>query len=351
MFQVIVMWNLIRPDRELAEIVNNIKLRGYNKDTFLTGEFAWKLVEEKIRPLSVSNISDKYCPTRRDLYFRKGIRRLSSRLRPGEDTWGSKAGTLVESYIMDVLTTSETSGNTNYNCIIEISEENHNNFMRRNNSLIKMLEELEERQPDEKGNTQWLKKLLKSGGRAELALNYLNELLKEDISITKDDVLTGNSAKIDAASDEMRFDKIKQIGINLPSNPDFIIPKYGIVGDIKTGTEFKDHFQLTCAGYALAYENVKERGHDINWGIIYFFPTRKPTWFRRSITFAQVYIFPIDDYLRKEFITKRDEAYSIISKEPEPPLPSSDKQKSHCYRCKFKDFCIQEGLILEVKNE
>ena len=171
MFQVIVLWNLTRPDQELAEIVNNIRLRGYKKDTFLTGEFAWKLAEEEIRPLSVSDISDKYCPTRRDLYFRKGINRLPRQERIGEDTWGSKAGTLVESYIMDILTTSETSGDSNYNYIIKISEGNYNNFMGRNNSLIGRLKELEERQPEEKGNTQWLKKLLKSGGRAELASN------------------------------------------------------------------------------------------------------------------------------------------------------------------------------------
>jgi len=349
MFQVFVLWNLTRPDQELGEIVKNIKLRGYNEDTFITGEFAWKIAEGKIRPLSVSDISDKYCPTRRDLYFRKGINRLSRHERIGEDTWGSKAGTLVESYIMDVLTTPEISMDPNYNYIIEISERNYNNFMGNNNRLIERLEELEERQPKERGNTQWLKKLLKSGGRAELALNYLNELLRDDISITKDDILTGNSAKIDASSEEMRFDKIKQIGINLPATPDFIIPEYGIVGDIKTGTEFKDHFQLTCAGYALAYENVKERGHDINWGIIYFLPTRNPRQFRKSITFAQVYIFPIDDYLRREFLTKRDEAYAIISKSKRPPLPQPNERK-HCDDCRFKEICIRDGLVLEVRE-
>lgn len=356
MFQVIVMWNLTRPDQELNKIVNNIRLRGYNQDTFLTGEFAWKLAEEKIRPLSVSDISDKYCPTRRDLYFKKGIRRLSKQWRKGEDTWGSTVGTLVESYIINIFTTSKTSTsrtseNPNYNYIVNISERNYNNFIDRNKRFIERLEELEKKQPEEKGNTQWLKKLLKSGGRAELALNYLNELLKDDISITKEDILTGNSAKIDVSSKEMRFDKIKQIGINLPAIPDFIIPKYGIVGDIKTGIEFKPHFQLTCAGYALAYENVNGEGNHINWGIIYFFPTRNPSLFRKSITFAQVYIFPIDDYLRKEFLAKRDEAYNVISKEPEPPLPLTDKEKRHCYRCKFKNFCIQEGLVLEYRNE
>ncbi|MCD6573463.1 MAG: CRISPR-associated protein Cas4, partial [Thermoplasmata archaeon] len=160
-----------------------------------------------------------------------------------------------------------------------------------------------------------------------------------------EDILCGELAKIDIP--RKRKQHIKQVGINLPASPDFIIPKYGIVGDIKTGIEFKPHFQLTCAGYALAYENVKGIGNDINWGIIYFFPTRNPSLFRKSITFAQVYIFPIDDYLRKEFLAKRDEAYDIISKSQKPALPRSNERK-HCEYCRFREICIRDGLDLEV---
>ena len=349
MFQVIVMWNLIRPDQEMSEIIDSIKLRGYDKEAFITGEFAWKIAENKIRPLSVSDIADKYCPTRRDLYFKKGINRLSRQGRRGRDTWGSKTGNLVEDYVMNIIETSETITNTNYGDIIGISDENHSGFMDREEigELTRRLEELEENMPEERGNTEWLKKLLKSNGRAEYAFSYLNEILKTNVSIKSEDIIIGENALIDKSRERKKH--IKQIGINLPAAPDFIIPKYEIVGDIKTGIEFKSHFQLTCAGYALAYENVMGKGYHINWGIIYFFPTRNPSLFRKSITFAQVYIFPIDNYLRGEFLAKRDEAYNIISKNDRPKLPPENKRE-HCKHCRFKDICVQDGLDLEVRE-
>ena len=347
MFQVIVMWNLARPDQELDKVINNITLRGYNKDTFITGEFAWKIAEEKIKPLSVSDIADRYCPTRRDLYLRKGVNRCSGRIRRGIKTWGSKAGNLVEKYVFSVFEFSK-KGLTipKYNSIIEVSDKNYNNYINHNINSIKELRKLEENFSEEKGNTEWLKKLLRSNGRAEFAFQYLNEILKEDISVNNENILCGEQyAKIDIP--KKRKQHIKQVGISLPATPDFIIPNFGIVGDIKTGIEFKPHFQLTCAGYALAYENVNGEGNHINWGIIYFFPTRNPSLFRKSITFAQVYIFPIDDYLRKEFLAKRDEAYAIISNPQKPHLPQAN-EREHCEYCKFKKICIQDGLDLEV---
>lgn len=348
MFQVIVMWNLARPDQELGGVVNNITLRGYNKDTYITGEFAWKIAEEKIKPLSVSDIADRYCPTRRDLYFRKGLNRPSGRMRRGVKTWGSKAGNLVEKYVFGMFESSGDFTNPKYKNIIEIADENYNNYISNNVNSIDELRKLEEKFPDEKGNTEWLEKLLKSNGRAEFAFQYLNEILKEDISVNNnEDIFCGEDAKIDIP--RRRKQHIKQVGISLPAAPDFIIPKYGIIGDIKTGIEFKPHFQLTCAGYALAYENVNGKESDINWGIIYFFPTRNPGLFRKSITFAQVYIFPIDDYLRSEFLAKRDEAYNIISKIKRPDFPQIN-EREHCKFCKFKDFCIKEGLHLEVEE-
>ena len=336
MFKVVVMLNLTRPNLDMKDLVGEIKYRGYSKESFLPGEFAWKISERKINPLSVSDISDVYCPTRRDLYFRKGVNRLPRTKRRGRATWGSAAGNLVERYILSIAKI-EKKKNMVYSDIITISEKKFNNFFEDDNIKI-MRRELKrlENTHEEKGNTEWLERILRNNGRAELALNYLNKLLMEDFSIKEQDILTGEDAKIDINN---RRDKVKQIGINLPASPDFIIPKYGIVGDIKTGIEFKPNFQLTCTGYALAFENVHGKGHDINWGIIYFLPTRIPSLYRKSLTFAQIYIFPIDDYLRSEFIAKRNEAYSIISKKTIPELPTKDN-RDHCKYCKFKEICF-----------
>lgn len=347
MFQVVVMWNLARPDQELEDVIHNINLRGYNKNSFLTGEFAWKINVGEINPLSVGDIADRYCPTRRDLYFKKGLNRLPGETRRGTTTWGSTAGNLVEKYVFSIFGSSQDFNNTTYNNIVEVSDSNHDDYMSSNEESIQELKRLEETYSEEKGNTEWLKKLLKSNGRAEFAFQYLNGILRESTSINKEDILCGEDAKIDVQGEREKH--IKQIGINLPATPDFIIPEHGVVGDIKTGTEFKDHFQLTCAGYALAYENVNGNDKNINWGVIYFFPTRNPSLFRKSITFAQVHIFPIDDLLRREFLAKRNEAYDIISKEKLPNLPSKN-EREHCKYCRFREICIQNGLDLEVEK-
>ena len=60
-----------------------------------------------------------------------------------------------------------------------------------------------------------------------------------------------------------------------------------------------------------------------------------------------MYIFPLDDYLRKEFLAKRDEAYAIISNPQKPYLPQTN-EREHCEYCRFKEICIQDGLNLEV---
>ncbi len=127
--------------------------------------------------------------------------------------------------------------------------------------------------------------------------------------------------------------------------PDFIIASSGIVGDIKTGFGFRGSHQLTCAGYALAYENQFGKGYDINWGVVYFFPTRNPSAYVKPLTFAQIYIFAIDDNVRGWFISSRDEAYSVISKSDVPAIPPLDKRQ-HCPHCVFRDHCVDQGLEL-----
>ena len=132
-----------------------------------------------------------------------------------------------------------------------------------------------------------------------------------------------------------------EIGISSPAEPDFLIKKYQVIGDIKSGIEFKNFHQLTCAGYALAYENEKKR--DIDWGIIYFFPTRNPSAYVKPITFAQIYIFRLDDNLRKWFLDFRNQDYDIISKDKPPDFPEPDKRR-HCKRCRFEEQCKSAGL-------
>lgn len=340
----------------MANIVQDIKLRGYDPETFLTGEFARKiklkleLDEDRqegkisdeeykkelktlgaIPPLSVSNIADRYCPTRRDLYFAKGANRPDIKERT---TWGRIAGNVVETYLSKIL--GEPIEFDHYSSLKTKSKEFCEDFMESCSRNINRLKEIEETEKEiEIGDTEWFLKLISNNGRAEFGLKLLHSFLKENGSLDINNV-------------KLCFEiwpNILQIGINSPAIPDFIIPQFGIVGDIKTGVQFKPHYQLTCAGYALAYENQYGKNNDINWGVIYFFPTRNPSAYVRPLTFAQIYIFPIDDNLRRWFLHSRDDAYRIISK-TEPPSFPDERRRDHCHSCRFKEYCIEKGLRL-----
>jgi len=334
MFQIVTAWNLVRPQECMKDATYNINLLGSNKETFLTGEFANKLATKNIRPLSVSNIADKYCPTRRDLYFCKGISRLN--IRDRQETWGSKAGYIIEKYVELILRSRNIDMTHVYSRLIRRGNSFHQTFDEKNREPLKKLKNLEKDSLSvKKGDTDWLMALLSSNGRVELSLKILHSLLRETDSLEIRHVKIKNDIR----------PNVTQIGINSPATPDFIVPKFGIVGDIKTGVNFVPIFQLTCAGYALAYENEKKCKSKINWGIIYFFPTRNPSAYVKPITFAQIYIFPIDDSLRQWFLDIRDEAYKIISKKEPPDFPETNERKQ-CAYCRFKDHCVSQGLEL-----
>lgn len=336
MYQVITIWNLSKPNEEITDSIQNIRLRGYNHQTFLPSQYAFKLKKKEVKSLSVSNIADRYCPSRRDLYIEKGINKPRTKKRK---TWGRIAGTIADRYISSLLTEirCEEEKNT-YSDIKNKISKFHNDFLNENCKIISKLKSSEKYSFGvEAGDTEWFLKLLSYNGRVELSMKLIHSILriKDDLNI---DHLQVNRIQIRP--------KTMQIGISSPVSPDFIIPDFGIVGDIKTGKRFREHFLLTCAGYALAYENEKGEGNDINWGIIYFFPSYAKSKYVKFITFAQIYIFPIDDHLRRWFIDARDEAYKIISRETIPDFPP-ETERENCKYCKYLHYCQQQGL--EVK--
>jgi CRISPR/Cas system-associated exonuclease Cas4 (RecB family) len=344
---------LSKPSEETKDIVIDKKFRGYNRNTFLTGEFARKistrmeLDKEKqlgkisnssyeaeiisnkaIEPLSVSAIADKYCSTRRDLYFVKGLKRPKISVAK---TWGRLAGPLVEKYVTDTM--REKIDFKDFAGLIRRGRAINHAFSESEKRQIKKLGKTEGERNIKIGDTDWFLKLLDYNGRAELALKILNNHLKDETSLSLEDIKRKPIKP-----------NISEIGINDPAIPDFIIPDACIVGDIKTGVSFAPHHQLTCAGYALAYENQNKKGEaDINWGIIYFLPTRNPSAYAKPITLAQVYIFPIDDNLRRWFLSTRDEAYKIISNLDIPGFPD-EADRTHCDSCSYLSFCLENGL-------
>lgn len=335
MFQIITAWNFTRPDIELQEKINNVKLRGYNAETFLTGEFAAKIANREIKSLSVSDIADTLCPTRRDLYYKKGKNKPSG-TRRSQKTWGNVAGYVVENFTLALFDKLRNGGNVRtYSNVTEKLNILSNNFRTDNSGNFTSLNRLKST-PEE--DPDWLLKLLDYNGRAELGLKLLHKKLlgcNSEINLNDFKINQDNSLIINPTP--------KQIGISRGVKPDFLIGRSDIVGDIKSGMGgFQDRYLLTCVGYALAYENEKGNGHNMNFGVIYFLPTRHSR-FVRPISFSQVYIFPIDDNSRQYFMDTRNEAYSIISKDLIPKFPHD---KDHCSYCQFYEKCKKEGLTL-----
>jgi len=342
-FEVVARWNLVRPDKDMNEAVEDIKLRGYDEETFITGQFLTLLRERTIRPLSVSNIADVYCPTRRDLYIEKGRNRPSPRVR-GKTLWSRIAGDLTHRYVATILSDNTAAKNQKkYATIRKKGSKLHTEIVTTQGNVIN-ISNLKQKETisygTNAGDTEWFLRSLNSHVITEIANRSLHYMAKGNDSVDLQELRVDETINPDYL----------QIGISSPATPDFILPEYGIVGDIKTGTEFVAHFQLTCAGYALAYENANGKPHDINWGIIYLFPTRNRSSYVRPITFAQIYIFPIDDYLRQLFLDIRDEAYALVIEEDQPSFPKPD-DRERCYGCKYKEYCVGQGLELKSHEQ
>lgn len=323
MFEVISSLNLVDPT-EMSGVAQGTELRGYDTRTFLTGQFALRLSEGTIRPLSVSDISDYLCPTRRDLYFKKGKRRPTT--ISSTRTWGRIAGYLVEEYFLGLFHREVGErNNLSYKTVRKAAKEWNTEFEGANRSRLRRLVALQGR-PSE--DPEWLLGLLHHAGKSSLGSRSLNSILARNNApnlIRETDV--GNLAI---------NPNVPQIGISRGVRPDFILPSKKIVGDIKSGIGFKDYFLYTCTGYALAYENAMGKGNDIDIGVIFFFPTRCSD-FAKPISFGQTYIFVIDDELRDQFKRRRNEAYNIISQENPPEMPPN---REKCHYCQFKDNCL-----------
>jgi len=330
-FQVITMWNLSKPDKERTDNIKKIKYRGYKQETYLTAQFANKISNGDIRPLSVSDIADKLCPNWRDLYYRKGSNR--NYRKKGSKTWGQTAGRVSQKYIASLFLQYLDKRNVrNYTKIIRRIDDFSILFKKR---IKEDFQELNKIASKEYEDPHRLLQVLEINGRIEIGIKLMHTILSQNRNhMNLDDLL------LEFGNKQVRFypNPVK-IGINRPSTPDFFIERFKVVGDIKTGVFFDERYLLTCAGYALAYENWKK--NDINWGIIYFLPTRIPTEYAKPVTYAQLYIFPIDDTLRGWFLEERDIAYRIVSRNCPPGFPPD---KERCKKCKYENICQKMGL-------
>jgi len=329
MFQIHPKISLIRIKNEFAEAINRITLRGYlgEPPVSVTGAFRWGLEDGSIKPLSVNEIANIFCPTRREIYMRRVL------AKKGKMNWGRITGHIVESCIYGFTDKFKKDATISRLKRYESLTRKSSHYIRGFSSQ----------------NKKWIKKLVEYKTCPEedenLLLSTLDYALRHELVMLKaTKVLSGkDNKKITIQHMEIQ-PKSKILGISSPSCPDFIIPNASAIGDIKTGTEFKDYFRITAAGYALAYENQFGKGHDINLGLIYFFPTRQ-----RDISFAHLHIFVIDDALRREFLDARDRALMVMCDSQNPPA-FVDRDK-YCIYCKYLEECDKERAKLKRRKK
>ena len=328
MFQVVNISNLLNPfGKAFAKFEVEEGLRGRGTKALVTGQHLLKLKKQEIRPLSVDNIANQYCPTGRDTYIQKGKNRPKERNRRGaESTRGfpRNAGIIGEEFFVDILQAKGIKSDS-YRKLQEAGDSYTSAFFKRKAVFLDQLKK------DSPKDYDVFVSGLRLSGRVEFGIKHLYSVLTRNRTIRPSDILF-----------DKEFMPTLQLGISTPSKPDFVIPSLNLIGDVKSGESLEQKHLLTCAGYALAYESSERK--PIDWGMIYFFKAKNYTEYGKQISLPQVYLLPIDRELREWFLEIRNERYAIIMKDNMPELPS-DTQK--CNDCKYRSYCQKDGLVLQ----
>lgn len=325
MYQLGTKWNLWELDANFKDEVALISLRGYKEESPISLPSDFLYLEKK---LSVEKISSEYCPIRRDVYL-EIVNKI--RIKSQHKTWGQNAGPIIEDYckgLLDYFSKLAVKPNgLSYKKITTLVEGYTSDFKLKNDktflNLAKKASSKEE-QPDR------LIFLLQQTAKYELSLlgvdyEFRHETDKKFLPLTESIPI-----KFDDASVSINPDK--HLGLSDVTTPDFIIlDSKTIIGDVKTGAALRPFQLTTIAGYALAYESQHKT--DVDYGIVYFFETHS-----KHLNFAQSYVFVIDDFLRKQFISARNNLYSILLRDT-PPTIDEKIYDSHCKYCKYHDKC------------
>jgi len=385
MYQLGTKWKLWGLPSFLQADIEAITLRGYSTepeeiagalrlpaDLYLAG------VDDKgsFKGLSVEKVTSRYCPTGRDLYLEK---KLGSRGSKGHITWGRVAGRLIEEYCLGLLEHfrdwAQGPAELDYQRIQMLTDDYSRRFWNR---------------PSHKKN---LRKLQNEAGIPEEAPERLAFLLQQtakyELTMLSADYILGQSGDgefvplmegipIVFKGEAIQINPQSDLGLSETTTPDFIIfdnvgrvYKFGesrrepfyklfttiwhiferetakrmpevssqvsyapeptiVMGEVKTGTQLQPFHLHAVAGYAISYESQHKR--DVNFGIVYFFETHVT-----QMSFAQSYVFVIDDFLRRKFLDARNDAYRILQKSALPPK-AGDYEK-YCKYCKHHEDC------------
>lgn len=318
MLQLHYNWKVIEPILNFEKEVSGIELRGWlqNNPVAVPPEILTAIRSKEVKPLSVATISFQYCPTRRDLYLS-----VKERLN-GDQTWGRIAGKLAENFlsqlVLDHFNRKLSRRQRTYSGVRKVIERRLRKFIKARRDDFELLNKYK---TTPAGNPSFFGTTLRNAAIHELASQELDFVLRA-------------THERRTQPRETHLMPSEHLGLSRTTAPDFIFPDLRAVGDMKTGHDLEEYHLLTCAGYALAYESQEKK--PIDFGMVYFFSTHRST-----VSFAQVYLFVIDDQLRNRFLLLRNSAYITVLEKNAPAFPD-DKQR--CPTCKYLRLCQSRGL-------
>ncbi|MBI2757998.1 MAG: CRISPR-associated protein Cas4 [Chloroflexi bacterium] len=329
MYQLGAKWKLWELQNVFQKEVNSITLRGYSKESPVSLPADFYAFEKR---LSVERIASKYCPTRRDVYFeiKRGIKQ-----KLVNKTWGQTAGYLIEEYCRGLLEyfyqLAKNPEDLHYQRIQELVNEYSQSFW---TTHARKIQDLRKKASNSEETPERLFFLLQQTAKYELVL------LGADYEFSQNSGL-GFAPLIDSIP--IRFDPEtltiapdEHLGLGKTTTPDFIIMSpMPVMGDLKSGISLKSFHLNTIAGFALAYES--QHKVNIDFGVIYFFETHS-----KQMNFAQSYVFVIDDLLRKQFLSTRDQLYKLLQNDDDPPLADAKDYETYCLFCKYHAKCYPE---------
>jgi CRISPR-associated protein Cas4/Csa1 subtype I-A len=315
MLQIRYGWRALDPIASLGPLAADIGLRGWLKrdPVLLPPEYLVAINDKRIpKRASISDIIFRRCATKRDIF-------LAMKNSKSAETRGRIEGKLAENYfrqlIADYFSDKAAKPNYKYGTLRDVVGKAVAKFDKANK---KKLEELESHKTTV-GQDRWLQRSLHFAGMHELASQ------EADIGMIDAD-------QTHPALKEKEVHPAQELGLSLKVTPDFAFPDIRAIGDMKTGKQLETHHLLTCAGYALAHES-EFPDQPIDFGVVYFFPTQQKT-----LSFAQVHTFVIDDELRKNFLDMRNDLYALMLRNvgKEPDFPPHTEQ---CPDCKYLEIC------------
>lgn len=318
----ISLWEMI--DRKMTERIQvRPELRGYKMHS----------VPPDRQSLSVSLLAKTICSTHRDIYFEKVLHERGRQERP----WKAEAGTIIHNLLQAIHEYAERyllshqgdfSAQKMHRQLTRFGTKTRNRLMNPYKDDRRFGQGIWNELDQHLGNIVFFESLLTCSLLVFKASLKTNLATGQGVSLAEEFRQVFNFSAI-----EHRV-SAPQLGLSDPVTPDFL---YGghVIGDIKTGAIHEDTFEMTCVGYALAYEAEYKR--DIDYGVILHVGW-EPRFQYPVYQGSKVY--SIDDSARSRFTLLRDQKLDVLVNRVDPGVQQDEPR---CQPCAFYQKCWGNG--------